>query len=364
MLVSANSKAKARNCKGVAVSINNGGDKIFVEKEDVLKSIEKTAHGSIVSKHTGDINLASLEKALEANPWIRDAELYFDTKDILHVTISERIPVARVFTTAGTSFYMDSAGAQMPLLESYSAKLPVVTGFPSVKRLNSADSALLQETKEVIQTISGDDFWNAQIGQIDITPERKFEAIPVLGSGVIRLGNGNNVAEKLARLMIFYKQVLPKAGFAKYSALDVQFDGQVVAVRRGLTSVIDSVQLQKNIQQLMERKMAEQEPDEDVQSATEPAQTKSGDIEEPITTNDSVATKLAVVANESPMVQEKTTIVAKPAPIKISTPTKTTVQKSAPKKTTQQSKPVQKPATEKQTALPKAVMPKKVENEY
>jgi len=45
LLVSANSKAKERTCKGIAVSINNDGDKIFVEKDDVLKNIEKTAHG-------------------------------------------------------------------------------------------------------------------------------------------------------------------------------------------------------------------------------------------------------------------------------------------------------------------------------
>lgn len=368
LLIAANGKAKTRTCKGVAVSINNGGDRIYVEKEDVLKSIERTAHGSIVSKHTGDINLASLERALETNPWIRDAELYFDTKDILHVAISERVPMARVFTTSGNSFYIDSTGAQMPLLEDYSAKLPVVTGFTPAKRLNSADSALLQETKQVVQTISSDAFWNAQIGQIDITPEHKFELIPVLGSHVIRLGSGNDVAGKLEKLMVFYKQVLPKAGFAKYSALDVQFDGQVVAVRRGPTSAVDSIQLQKNIQELMERKMAEQEPDDAVQSTTEPVQTRSGDIEEPITNDDSVAAKRVVAKEKSTTPEKTTTAVAKSAPVKTSTPAKTTtLPKSSPKKTSQQpSKPVQKPIAQLKSSAPKpkAVMPKKVENEY
>lgn len=354
LLVSANSKAKSRTCKGVAVSINNDGDRIYVEKDDVLKNIERTAHGSVVERHIGNINLASLEKGLEVSPWIRDAELYFDTKDILHVSVSERVPLARVFTTAGVSFYIDSTGAQMPLLEAYSAKLPVVTGFVAAKRMNSADSALLKETKQVVQAISSDAFWNAQIGQIDITPERKFELIPVLGSHVIRLGDGNNVAEKLAKLMVFYKQVLPKAGFAKYSALDVQFDGQVVAVRRGPTSVVDSIQLQKNIQALMERKMAEQEPDEDVQPANEPAQTRSGDIEEPITTGDSVVT--STLTNDGLTTPGKTSA-AKSNSVKSSTPEKTTVtQNSVLKKTNQQSsKPV---------AKPKAVMPKKAANEY
>ncbi|HET7899531.1 MAG TPA: hypothetical protein VFL47_17710 [Flavisolibacter sp.] len=361
LLVSANSKAKARTCKGVAVSINNGGDKIYVEKEDVLKSIQHSAHGSVVHRHTGDINLAELETDLETNPWIRDAELYFDTKDILHVAVSERVPVARVFTTAGTSFYIDTTGCRMPLLEAYSAKLPVITGFALSKRRNAADSLLVQEIKEVVQTVSADAFWNAQIGQIDITPDRKFELIPVIGSHVIKLGSGNQVKEKLAKLLVFYKQVLPKAGFAKYSALDVQFDGQVVAVRRGPVSAVDSVQLQKNIQELLEKKLAEQEPQETAPAVVEPSVQTSGDIEEPITnTKDSVVKTAAT--SEKPAVQEK----PMPVPAKRSTAAQAVVPKSTPKKSTQQSKPVRKPAAAKRTAVskPKAVMPKRVANEY
>lgn len=353
LLVSANSKAKARTCKGVAVSINNGGDRIYVEKEDVLKNIEKTAHGSLVKKHTGDINLAVLEKSLETNPWIRDAELYFDTKDMLHIAISERVPVARVFATNGRSFYMDSAGYQMPLLEAYSAKLPVVTGFIAARRWNAADSALLQETKEVLQTISVDPFWNAQVGQIDITPERKFELVPVIGSHIIKLGSGANVREKLDRLMVFYKQVLPKAGFAKYSALDVQFNGQVIGVRRGPVSAVDSIHLQKNIQELMERKMAEQEPDEMAPVRAEAAVQTSGDVEEPVVNN---------ATTEKPNKEEPSTVPSQP-----STPTKkpATAPKPAPKKTVQKSRPVQKPTSVKKTPRkPKAVMQRSVQNEY
>jgi len=360
LLVSANGKAKSRTCKGVAVAINDGGDKIYVEKEDVLKSIQKAAHGSVVNRHTGDIDLALLEKALEHNPWIRDAELYFDTKDILHVAVSERVPVARVFTASGTSFYIDTTGCQMPLLESYSARLPVVTGFTPAKRWRAAGSLLMLETKEVVQTISADPFWNAQVGQIDITPDRKFELIPVVGSHVIRLGAGSKVKEKLAKLLVFYRQVLPKAGFAKYSALDLQYDGQVVGVRRGPVSAVDSIQLQKNIQELLEKKLAEQEPEAIAQPATEAAVQTTGDIEEPITEAKDSTAKAAVVS-EKVQGQNNT------EPAKKSTPAKTNVLKSNPKKTTQSPAPAKKSMTAKtnpNASKPKALMPKRTENEY
>lgn len=359
LLVSANSKAKARTCKAVVVSINNGGEKIYVEKEDVLKSMEKAAGGAIVKKLTGSISLGLLEKSLEKNAWIRDAELYFDTEDVLHVSIAERVPVARIFTTAGSSFYIDSAGHQLPLLPSYSAKLPVVTGFTAARRLNAADSSLIRETKEVVQTISNDEFWNAQVGQIDITPERKFELIPVVGNHVIRLGSGANVVEKLAKLMVFYKQVLPKAGFAKYAALDLQFEGQVVAVRRGAVSLVDSLQLHRNIEELMKKKAAEQEPDDVVPAVTSEPTISNGDFEPEPEQKDSA--KAMPVAEKKPGV--------KPDAVKpvVKTPkTAAVTQTIQPKKTTAQaSKPIQKSKEEQKPALkPKAVMQKKATNEY
>lgn len=259
LLVAANRRNKAQICMGVEVKINGGGDKIYVEKDEVLKSIEQTAKGPLTKKHFGAINLTQLEKTLEANPWIRDAELYFDTKDVLHVAISEREPVARVFTTAGNSFYIDSAGHAMPLLESYSVKLPVVTGFTAAKKWNASDSAILEHVKQIVGFIGQHQFWNAQVGQIDIVAGGKFELVPVIGSHIIKLGSADHVEEKLHKLFVFYKQVLAKAGLAKYSALDVQFDGQVIGVKKGPQSPVDSIQLQKNILELMEKKALEQE---------------------------------------------------------------------------------------------------------
>ncbi len=360
LLVSADSKAKTRTCKGVVVSINNDGEKIYVEKEDVLQNMEKTANGKLVKKHIGDINLTVLERALEKNPWIRDAELFFDTKDILHVAVSERVPMARVFTAAGTSFYLDSAGQQLPLLENYSVRLPVVTGFPAAKRFSKADSALLQQIKEVVQAVGADPFWNAQIGQVDITPGRQFELVPLVGSHVIRLGSGTAVAEKLSRLMVFYKQVVPKAGLAKYSALDLQFQGQVVAVRRGPVSVVDSLQLQKNIEELLQKKLAEQEPDDATPAVVPVATVSNGDFDvEPETRDSLVVTK--------PMT-EKSTAPAVAAGAKPSELPKTPAarQLEAKKITAQPSKPVVKPSADKKQAAPKpkAVMQPKTENDY
>lgn len=253
LLVAANNKREDHVCKDILIGIKGNEGKFYVEKEDVLNLIEKTVGGSLLHRNIRSINLNKLESELKTNAWIRHAELYFDSKDALHVFVEEREPIARVFTNAGNSFYMDSSGARMPLLDKMSIRVPVITGFTSARKFNAADSALLKQTKQVVQFIYSNDFWNAQIGQIDITAEREFELIPVIGDHIIRLGDGENIEEKLNRLYVFYKQVMSKVGFNKYAALDVEFKGQVVAIRKEPISPVDSIQLQKNIEELMNK---------------------------------------------------------------------------------------------------------------
>jgi len=253
LLIAANRKEKQHVCKDILIGIKGNEGKFYVEKEDVLRLMQKTANGSLLRQVVTSINLKRLEEGLKTNPWIKNAELYFDSKDALHVFVEEREPIARVFTNTGNSFYMDSSGARMPLLDKMSIRVPVVTGFTSARKFDAADSALLQQTKQVVQFIYSNEFWNAQVGQIDITSERKFELIPVIGDHIIKLGYGDNVEDKLNALYVFYKQVMSKVGFNKYAALDVEFNGQVVAIKKEPTSPVDSIQLQKNIEELMNK---------------------------------------------------------------------------------------------------------------
>lgn len=253
LLIAANRKEKGHVCTEILFGIDDKEGKLYVEKEDVLELMEKAMGGSLLHKKITDINLALLENVLRKNPWIRNAELYFDSKHALHVFVEEREPIARIFTTQGSSFYMDSSGARMPLLDKMSIRVPVITGFTSARRFDAADSALLDQVKEVAQFVYSNEFWNAQVGQIDITPEKKFELIPVIGDHIIRLGSSEDVQEKFDRLFVFYKQVVSKTGFSKYAALDVRFEGQLVAVKKEPTSPVDSIKLQKNIEELMNR---------------------------------------------------------------------------------------------------------------
>ncbi len=247
LFVAAMQQKKHKQCTAISVEMKDANDNGFIPEKEIMQILK--ANNAIKGQDMSTINLRKTESDLEINGWIKQAELFFDNNQTLHVKIDEREPVARVFTIEGNSFYIDSSGLRLPLSDEQSARVPVFTSFTSDKKILSApDSLLLTDIKNIAQFIQQDSFWNAQISQVNITPQRTFEMTPTIGDQVIEFGNADSLQSKFDRLFSFYKQVWAKAGFEKYEKIDVRFDGQIVAkVRDAKKPLMDSV---KSMQEL------------------------------------------------------------------------------------------------------------------
>jgi cell division protein FtsQ len=80
----------------------------------------------------------------------------------------------------------------------------------------------------------------------------EFEMIPVVGNHIIKLGNGQDIAQKFNRLFIFYKEVLSRTGFNKYKTIDVRYAGQVIG-GKSENPKVDSVLLRKSVEKMLEQ---------------------------------------------------------------------------------------------------------------
>ncbi len=270
LLIAANRKEQNHLCKDVSIKIKGVGESFYIDKGDIITILKNGSNKKLVGQPLNKMNLAGMEKLLERSSWVADAEIYFDSQDVLHITATERQPIARIFTKAGTSFYIDSATKRLPLLQKMSVRVPVVTNFPAGKKLKKQDSVLLKEVKELAMFVANDNFWNAQVAQIDIVGRKNIEIVPTIGDHIIRIGAAENLEEKFDRLFVFYKKVLSKTGFDHYSVIDVQYKDQVVATQRGTVSKVDALQLQKNIEELMNKAQQAQEAQQpmDIDSTT------------------------------------------------------------------------------------------------
>ncbi|MEP7278312.1 MAG: hypothetical protein ABI813_06705 [Bacteroidota bacterium] len=253
LLVAAINKKNHKNCTGVDISIEGSEREMFLSRQDIMNIIVPDKDNPPRGRPLASFDLKKMEAALEHQVWVKDGQVFFDNNGMLRVRVEQRIPVARIFTVNGNSFYIDSSGRQLPLSNNVTVKLPVFSNFPADKeRLYGADSLLMEQIKQLSLFILAHPFWMAQIGQVDITPSRRFEMIPVIGNHLIVFGDGTGYEDKFHRLLLFYQQVSARVGLDKYSIINVAFDKQVVATRKGTTGRIDSLQALKNIQKLIE----------------------------------------------------------------------------------------------------------------
>ena len=267
LLVAAIGKKKHDNCRDYVINIKGPQNNLFIDEKDVTQLLMKATNGKVKGQAIVSFNLRQLEQILKANVWIKDAELYFDNHDVLHISVTEREPIARIFTGKGKSFYIDSMMKQIPLSEKITARVPVFTNFPDKVRLSDKDSSILNDIKKTASFILNDPFWMAQVEQIDISDCGfkcwSFEMTPTIGNHVVKLGNGDEIERKFHRLLVFYQQVMNKTGFNKYDVVDVQFEGQVIGSKNQRTKV-DSLQMEKNIQKLLHEAQQRENDDQNI----------------------------------------------------------------------------------------------------
>ena len=228
----------------IKISISGVTNTFFIDKNDIYKIVKFNGADTSKKLVIAALNLKAIETQLEKEEWIKNAEVFFDNNNILNVAVAEKEPIARIFTTTGQSFYIDSFCNILPLSNKFSARLPLFTNYPyQTKIITSADSTLLQSIKNLGLKINNDAFLMALIEQVDIAPNNNFELVPKVGNQKIYFGTAIDVDKKFIKLKLFYKNVIAQVGWNRYATINLQYNNQVVARIRGAADVLtDSLQ--------------------------------------------------------------------------------------------------------------------------
>ncbi|MEY4278472.1 MAG: hypothetical protein RL377_476 [Bacteroidota bacterium] len=226
-----------KKCTGIQIELTGKSNGfLFMDEKEILRLINE--QGVSVGTPVGSINLSKLEKSLSETKWVAHTDIYFDNQQQLQVKIEQRVPIARIFTASGNSFYIDNTAQKLPLRQLSVMRLPVFTGFPSdQEKLSNPDSLLLKDILHFALIIQQDSFFNAQISQVNIASNGDFEMIPTLGDHMVLLGSVEHLEDKLNRLYTFYKKVWIPSGVNAFQVLDLRFDRQIVALKKGMQPI-------------------------------------------------------------------------------------------------------------------------------
>ncbi len=225
-IMSASGIQQKRKVHGVKISIVNERYG-FIDKKEVKKLLFESDI-NLSAKDLKTLSTYKIEQKITAIPWVAKAQVYVDNMRTLHVQITQRVPVARIFDRAGNSYYIDNMLDSLPLSDRYSHYTTVVTNVPVLKN-DSVSSDLKGQLVALVRFVDKDSFWNAQVSQIMVNERNEFELLPVLGNQKIVFGDTTDMCNKFNNLFAFYGKVLNRVGWDKYEVLDLRFKNQVVA---------------------------------------------------------------------------------------------------------------------------------------
>jgi len=226
-----------KKCTSIQIElVGENTSALFMDEKEILQIVN--AQGVKEGLPIGNLNLNALEKYLQTIRWVKHAELFLDNTQSLQVKIEQRIPIARIFTTSGNSFYIDKEGWKLPLKQLTVLRLPVFTNFPSdQEKLSKPDSLLLNDILHFTKAVQSDTFFMAQTAQVNIALNGDFEMVPTVGDHVVLIGSVENIEDKLNRLYTFYKKVWIQSGLNAYQVIDCRFDNQIVALKKGMQPI-------------------------------------------------------------------------------------------------------------------------------
>lgn len=280
-------KKQTLTCSNIKIVIP-GADN-FIEIEEI-NSILRHSQGDLIGRKLEGVNLNEIEKSIAANPYIAFVKVYAEMDGSLFVEIKQREPVLRIITAGGQDYYVDNKGYKIPLSSNFTANVLVANGHIMEGFNGKVDTLMTDMAKQIFKVakfIKADSLWDAQIEQLSVNTKNEIEMIPRVGNQKIILGSAKDIELKMANLLAFYQQAMPKVGWNSYRAINLKYPNQVIAEKRDSTAIkkmeqpakLDTVLAQKNaIDSAVSRQVKEEVIDfSDLQEKQRKAQLKASD---------------------------------------------------------------------------------------
>lgn len=175
-----------------------------------------------LGKKLSEIQTESIENTLHRNEMIKSAECYATPSGKVYIKIGQRIPKFRVI--GRSNYYIDTERKKIKTSTDYTAYLPIVSGYVS-------EEMAMGDLFDFICFLEKNSFWDAQIEQIYVRPDKKVELVPRVGDSIILLGTLDNYEAKLEKLKKLYTKAFNVIGWNHYKMIDLQYNGQIVCTK-------------------------------------------------------------------------------------------------------------------------------------
>ena len=180
--------------------------KIIINREAPLDKVQYAEEYSLK-----ELKINLLEKKLDADPMVENADIYLTIDGVLKVIVKQREPIARIIAN-NQFYYMDMQGKQMPLSKATSARVPIVRGV---------SEKLWEDAHLILKHIYTDPFLKENI--IELTANKGAFYTRLRGADfLICLGKADDIQLKFNNLKAFYKKADKDHFLEKYTRVELK----------------------------------------------------------------------------------------------------------------------------------------------
>jgi cell division protein FtsQ len=228
-IVFAEAKQAGRTCQSITITMTGKAASQLVDERVLLNQLAAKTTMPIVGAPLQALETQKIENIVKTNDFVRTGIAYKNWKGDLRIEILPRRPVARIIYPCHQSQYVDEDGTLLPLSDQYTARVLLVETeqLRGVKK-NLQEHAYGTALLVLLNYIGRDPFWRAQIVYMGIDEEGKIVMHTQIGQQRVEFGFPEATEEKLAKLKLFYKQIVPCKGWNTYKRVNVEFDNQIV----------------------------------------------------------------------------------------------------------------------------------------
>jgi cell division protein FtsQ len=232
LFLSVQRKGKA-DVESLVIHIKANENGRLIQEKDVRKLVVLTLGFDPKNKSIRSINSRKLEAELESDPRVKNAEVYFDGKDRLHVELEPKKVIVRISDVSGDQYFLDENGNKVPIIRGGAVRVPLANGYIEKYAVGfdqKPGKSPLKEIFRIVKFTREDDFLNALIEQIHVDETGEIILIPKVGKEKLVFGGSEQMEEKFENLKIFYRDGMTKLGWNRYPSLNLKFVNQVVLV--------------------------------------------------------------------------------------------------------------------------------------
>jgi cell division protein FtsQ len=227
-----------------------------VERVD---SLLRTSQGSLVGKSMNEIDIGKLTQTVKADPAVAQCEIVLGVDGVVRVKVNERQPIFRVLNPSGNGYYVDEGGTCFSLLNYAVAEVPVFLTETEVSSMNFPANLLYFSEEELAQTsldemvifgkhLSQNKELNDLVEHVQVKSYGGFEVIPRIGNQILDFGMAFNLDLKTKMLFQFYKSQANRLDLEKYDRINLNYEKQIVCVKRGELPVTDTTNATQVVQ--------------------------------------------------------------------------------------------------------------------